>query len=121
MHEIRDRLACVALVLLVLIAVLTPSIERSSASDFQRLPTGLRRSFALPASDVSHRSPTASILREDPVVGVRLEDDEDDDEPCGPARQACDTCDPSHSPSRSAPTRHLAVPGRVSAVHPLRC
>jgi hypothetical protein len=121
MHEIRDRLACVALVLLVLIAVLMSPILRSSASDSQRPPEGLRGNFALPASDSSRLSVTAWIMREDAVVTVRSEDGLDDDEPCRATQHAYDTNDPSLSPSPSALARNLAVPGRLPALRPLRC
>jgi hypothetical protein len=120
-HAVRDRLACVALVLLVLVAVLMSPIQRSFASDSRRRPEGLQRNFALPASDSSRLSVTAWIMREDAVVSGRSEGGEDDDEPWGSTRQAYDTYDPSLFPSHSAPARNLAVPGRRSALHPLRC
>jgi hypothetical protein len=119
-RAVGDRLACVALVLLVLVAVLISPIQRSSASDSQRPPDGLRPNFALPATDASRLSASARIMREDTVVTVRWEDDEDD-EPCSATRPAYDTYDPSLCPSRSAPARNLAVPSRHSALHPLRC
>jgi hypothetical protein len=122
-HAVRDRLACAALVLLVLAAVLISPIERAQASDSQRRPEGLRRSFVLPASESSRLSATAWIMREDAVVPVRSEDDDDDDddEPWSATRQASATDNPSLSPFRSAPARNRAVPGRVPVLQPLRC
>jgi hypothetical protein len=120
-HAVRDRLACVALVLLILVAVLMSPILRSSASDSERPPEGLRRNFALPACDSSRLWVTAWIVREDAVVTVRSEDDEDDDEPRTTTRPAYDTDNPSLSLARSVPARNLAVPGRLPAVHRLRC
>ena len=111
----------VALVVLVLVAVVMSPIRGSSASDSRRPPEGLPGNFALPASDSSRLSVTAWIMREDAVVTKRSEDGEDDDEPWSATRQAYDTYDPSLSSSRSAPARNLAVPGRLSALHPLRC
>ena len=120
-RAVRDRLACVALVLLVLVAVPMSPILHSSASDSQRPPEGLRGNFAPPAFESSRPSVTGWILREKAVVRVRSEDNEDDDEPCGATRQACDTDDPSLSPPRIVPARNRAVPGRLPALHPLRC
>jgi hypothetical protein len=121
-HAVRDLQACVALVLLVLVAVVMSPIQRSSASDSQRPPERLRHNFALPASDSSRLSVTAWIMREDAVVTLRSEDDEDDDdEPGSATRQVYDTYDLSLSPTRSAPARSLAAPGRLSARHALRC
>jgi Na+-transporting methylmalonyl-CoA/oxaloacetate decarboxylase gamma subunit len=120
-HEVRDGLAGVALVLLVLVAVLMSPIQRSSAPDSQRPPEGLPRNFALPASDSPRLPVTTWIMREDAIVTVRSEDDEEDEEPWGAMRQAYDTYDPSFSPSPGAAARNLAVPGRPAALHPLRC
>jgi hypothetical protein len=111
----------VALVLLVLVAVVMSPIQGSSGSDSRRPPEGLHGNFALPASDSSSLSVTAWIMRDYAVVTMRSENVEDDDEPWSATRQAYDTYGPSLSPSRSAPARNLAVPGRLSALHPLRC
>jgi hypothetical protein len=118
---VRDRLACVALVLLYLFAVLMPPIQCSSASGRWRAPQGLRRNLALPASDFSYLSVTAWNRLKAIIVTARSEDGEDDDEPCGATRQAYDTYDLSLSLPRGAPDRDLAVPGRPSALRPLRC
>jgi len=118
---VGGRLACATLVLLVLVAVLLSPILRSSASDSQRPPVGLRRNFALPTFDSSRLSVKAWVMHEDAVVTARSEDDEDDDEPLSATRLAYDTYDPSLTPSRSAPARSLSIPCRVLSLHPLRC
>jgi hypothetical protein len=111
----------VVLVVLVLVAVVMSPIQSSSASDSRRPPEGLPGNFALPASDSSRLSVTAWIMRDCAVVTVRSENDEDDDEPWSATRHAYDTYGPSLSSSRSAPAGSLAVPGRLPALHPLRC
>jgi hypothetical protein len=119
---VRDRSACVALVLLVLAAVLMSPIPRSSASDSPRPHEGLRQHVALPAPDSSRLSVTAWIMREDAVVTVSSEDDDDDDdESCSAARHAYDTYASSLSPARSVPAWSLAMPSRLSTLHRLRC
>lgn len=120
---VLGRLACVAPVLLALVALLVSSDERASASDFQRPSEGLYRSFAPSAPASYDSSVTAWVMREKAVVTERSEDDEeeDDDKPCSAARQAYEISDHSLSLSRSAPARKLTVPRRLSAALPLRC
>jgi hypothetical protein len=120
-HTVRDRLACVALVVLVLVAMMMSPIPRSSASQFNRPTEGLRCYFALPAFDSCRLSVTASIMLDRAVVTVWSEGDEKEDEQCSATRQAYETYDPFLSPPRRVPTWNLAVPSPLAAPRPLRC
>jgi hypothetical protein len=128
----RDGSACLALALGVLIAILLSPIQRSSTSSHShrspewlrrnfRSPEWLRRNFAFPASAGSRLSVNSWSMHEDVIANVRSEYDENEDESCGEAGLAYDVNDPSRSSFRRAPARKLAVPARLSALHPLRC
>lgn len=111
----------VAMVGLVVVAVLMLPGQRSSATASQCPTEGFFRNIALPTPDFANPSLKALITQEDNVFSERAQDDEDDDETCTALRQAYDTFDTSISPPRSLPARNLAVPSRLSKLHPLRC
>jgi hypothetical protein len=120
--EVRDRLASIVLILLVLVATLDSPILRLSAPGSkcsERTLCGL----ALPTTHSPRLSAAVWIERESAVVTLRSEGDEeeDDDKPWSVTRQAYDSCHPALSTSDSVPDWNLAVTSLLSTLHPLRC